>query len=169
MPAVQPQRPTREEAAIKALTLHQPYASFIAWGEKRVETRSWPPHAGVVGSEILIHAAKRPMDAVGEELLERIDRLFPPVLSPPYGAIVARARVLWSEEVAGYGGVTDRMEAHAAARDRDLGDWSPGRWLWALDVETLPAPIPCRGSQGLWRVPDDVVRQVRAIEREARG
>lgn len=42
---------------MKALTLHQPWASLVAAGHKSVETRSWwTRHRG----PIAIHAAKRP-------------------------------------------------------------------------------------------------------------
>ena len=41
---------------MKALTVYQPWASLIALGEKKIETRSWPtnyrgPLALVVGRE----------------------------------------------------------------------------------------------------------------------
>ena len=40
-----------------AVTLHQPYASFIAWNEKGPETRSWPCPPALIGKRIAIHAA----------------------------------------------------------------------------------------------------------------
>lgn len=41
---------------MRALTLHQPWASFVACGAKQIETRSWPTkHRG----PIAIHAGKR--------------------------------------------------------------------------------------------------------------
>ena len=44
---------------MKALTLHQPWASLIAEGPKTVETRSWSAPAWVIGQRIAIHAGKR--------------------------------------------------------------------------------------------------------------
>jgi hypothetical protein len=42
------------------------------------------------------------------------------------------------------------------------GDFTPGRWAWMVaDVRPLPEPIPCRGAQGLWTVPDDIDAQLR--------
>ena len=41
---------------MKALTLHQPWASLIACGAKRIETRSWPPPKSLIGKRIAIHA-----------------------------------------------------------------------------------------------------------------
>ena len=41
------------------------------------------------------------------------------------------------------------------------GYWNPGGWAWKLaDVEPLAEPIPCAGRQGVWRLPDDTVRQL---------
>lgn len=45
--------------------------------------------------------------------------------------------------------------------ERLLGDYSPGRYAWVLrDVRRLAMPVPCVGKQGLFDVPDDVVRGV---------
>lgn len=41
---------------MKAITLHQPYASLIAHGYKCIETRTWPTH---YRGSLAIHAAKR--------------------------------------------------------------------------------------------------------------
>ncbi len=40
---------------MKAISIHQPWASLIAFGEKRFETRSWHPQ---YRGRILIHASK---------------------------------------------------------------------------------------------------------------
>ena len=44
---------------MKAITLHQPWASLIAEGHKTIETRDWPPPLSLVGQRIAIHAGKR--------------------------------------------------------------------------------------------------------------
>ena len=41
---------------MKALTLHQPWASLIAGGRKTIETRPWAPPCGLVGERFAIHA-----------------------------------------------------------------------------------------------------------------
>ncbi|WP_147446667.1 hypothetical protein [Corallococcus sp. CA047B] len=49
----------------------------------------------------------------------------------------------------------------------------PSRWfmgetgLWLAD-RTPIEPVPCRGAQGLWVLPEDVLRQVRAAWTVAR-
>ena len=41
---------------MKALTLHEPWASLIAKGTKTIETRGWRPPPGLIGQRIAIHA-----------------------------------------------------------------------------------------------------------------
>jgi hypothetical protein len=35
-------------------------------------------------------------------------------------------------------------------------------WLLAPDVRLLPTPVPAKGMLGLWKVPEDAERAVRA-------
>ncbi len=44
---------------MRAITLHQPYASLIALGDKTIETRSWPAPKSIIGHRIAIHASSR--------------------------------------------------------------------------------------------------------------
>ena len=44
---------------VKAISLHQPWASLIAEGIKTIETRNWAPPKALIGQRIAIHAAKR--------------------------------------------------------------------------------------------------------------
>ncbi len=49
------------------------------------------------------------------------------------------------------------------ADQRPYGDFSPGHFAWLLaDVVKLPEPIPFRGRQGLWTLPDDVEQGLKA-------
>lgn len=43
---------------MKAISLHEPYASLIMWGWKTIETRTHPRFAGLVNQTIIIHATK---------------------------------------------------------------------------------------------------------------
>lgn len=40
-----------------ALTMHEPWATLLATGVKRIETRSWPAPPGVIGSMVALHGA----------------------------------------------------------------------------------------------------------------
>ena len=55
---------------MKAITLHQPFASLIADGTKTIETRSWKPPKAIIGERIAIHAGARRscdvLEAIGD-------------------------------------------------------------------------------------------------------
>ena len=50
---------------------------------------------------------------------------------------------------------------HAASDDdRECGDFAPGRFAWKRDEFRLfDQPIPYRGAQGIFTVPDDLIPQ----------
>ena len=125
-------------AAVKAISLWQPWASYIAAGMKGYETRSWAtPYRG----PLAIHAAKRPMTEGELELLDE----YPLTLPLPFGAIVATCTLLDCVRM------TDVVIANRFERDLALGDWYPGRYAWRLvDVVPLAEPMPFRGAQGLF-------------------
>src|SRR5665213_1508383 len=75
-------------ATMPAISLWQPWASFIAIGVKPYETRHWRAPSRFIGRRILIHAAKRRLDKDDIEwwhLVSRSDQ------SPPLGAFVCTA------------------------------------------------------------------------------
>lgn len=161
---------------MRALSLHQPWASAIASGAKRIETRSWGINAR---ERIAIHAARTTEALQSEEwgrpalwvavlqLQETQDRA-PGWLTraTPRGAVVAivdlvdcvRVERLRREDV-------DRPR-HAYPRpftERELGDYRPGRFGWLLEnVVRLEQPVPCRGQQGLFELPGHVVKLIEA-------
>lgn len=158
---------------MKAVTIWQPWASLIACGAKKYETRGWPTK---YRGPIAIHAALKkppaPWPELGEvldqyaEKMGRLDEL-------PRGAIIATAELVNVWRIVHHPG-TDVDEAknipigaesltldkHApdfgdffvpTAQEMALGDWTPGRYAWELaNVKILPVPIPIKGKQGLW-------------------
>jgi len=127
---------------LKAVTLTQPWASAIALGHKRIETRSWGPH---YRGPIAIHAATAlPLYARRFAETERALGRCPARL--PLGAIVATAElvdVLPTQEALARGLVS--------ALERLYGDFSAGRFAWFLaNVTALAIPVPARGSLSLW-------------------
>lgn len=135
---------------MKALSLWQPWAALIARGVKLHETRSWwTSHRG----PIAIHAAKT-LDIVGapHDLCRAAINMSWPAAQPPRGVVVAVATIracLPAEEV----------EPFITRADRAAGDFSKGRYAWALsDVRPLHDPIPLCGRQGLfnWSPPADL-------------
>jgi len=140
---------------MKALTICQPYASLIVgWDgmpeeiRKRVENRCWRME---YRGPLLIHAGK------SRKWLDCWDGPIPDDM--PFGALIGRV------EVVGYA----------------QGNWNLGfrdsvlkQWPWLLDhihaegpyciilanPMRFASPIPYRGQQGLFDVPDEIVRGI---------
>jgi len=129
---------------VRGLTLTQPWASLVASGHKRIETRSWrASYRGV----LLIHAANGfPPEARAFASEERALGRVPATI--PTGAVVAVARLADVRP-------TEEIAPTISGLERRLGDYSPGRWAWLLDdVRALDTPVWCRGALGLWRADD---------------
>lgn len=135
---------------MKGLTLTQPWATLIALGHKRVETRSF---SRAYTGPIAIHAAKGfPRYAVEFARVEHAVGRLPWRI--PFGAIVATAVLIGCR-------LTQDVEFQVGALERHLGDYSWGRYAWFLsDIVALPEPIPCKGMLGLWNVPPDIAAQL---------
>lgn len=127
---------------MKALTLTQPWASLVALGHKRVETRSWSTN---YRGPLAIHAAKGfPASARNFASQEcALGRLS--VISPlPLGAIIATAQLVDVQ-------LTQDAALVISGLERHLGDYSRGRFAWFLDdVKALDEWILAKGALGLW-------------------
>jgi len=96
---------------VKALSLTQPWASLVALGFKRVETRSW---GTIYRGPLAIHAAKGfPRFARDFADAERVRGRCPDVL--PFGSIVAVCRLVGVRPTAGL--------AEISELERRLGDY----------------------------------------------
>ena len=144
-----------------AITLHQPWANLVAHHGKDIENRTWPPPAKLIGRRIAIHAAKNtPQSRVfaAWDWLEKSGfSLFPAI--PPgdksWGAVLAVATL---EEY--------RLPAQPETYAHQLGSrwWMRDHYGWILaDVVALPEPIPCRGWQRIWYLPDDVAAKLEGL------
>jgi hypothetical protein len=128
---------------MRCLTVLQPWATLIAIGAKRIETRSWPTN---YRGPLAIHAGKNKQYfnelglniAYGEEGV-----LF--VTGLPYGCIVATCELAGCQLV-------ERSDIYLLGnQEKRFGDYSIGRYMWFLDdVKILPEPIPAKGAMGLW-------------------
>lgn len=125
---------------LKALSLWQPWASLVAAGHKRIETRHWStPYRGLLA----IHAAQRKPTAADLAFADGV-RLPDPL---PLGAVVCLVRlvdIVKSEALVARPGFTISPEYI-------YGNYQPGRFGWVLElVEVFDPAIPARGAQGLW-------------------
>jgi hypothetical protein len=170
---------------VKALTLWQPWASLVAVGAKRVETRGWStrhrgplaihaaasiprearwsmaPAAGFGGSPI-----RDALVAAGYQITQDRRRV---IHDLPTGVVVATARLvdvvptaelLWTDigwpDSEGWHQRADRVTwAHDA--QHPFGDFRTGRYAWLLDdLQPLDEPVPAKGRQGLWNWEGDM-------------
>lgn len=156
---------------MRAITLHQPWASLIAQGHKTTETRIWPAPETLIGSRIAIHAARRRprRSEWNDRVAEAADGV-----DLPLGVIVATARVDGCVRVLSNGfaklsepadlgrvWVVDKFgqehrDAHQMSSD-PYGDYSEGRWIWLLSrVRPVEPPIEAKGSRGVWILPPQI-------------
>lgn len=130
---------------IKALTLHQPWATLVAVGAKTYETRSWSTD---YRGPLAIHAAKTKEHeklCFTEPFYTALQNANMSVRWLPYGTVVALCNLTSVVQVPAHGMV---KLSHV---DRQLGDFSPGRFAWGLSgIHKLPYPIEVRGQQRLW-------------------
>jgi hypothetical protein len=127
-----------------ALTVIQPMGTAIVKGWKPIENRKWRPWRRVIGKLIAIHAGVK-WDV---DYALFIDRLVPSAnarwTESPQSAIIGVARVVTS---------VDRLTLLQTQHDRD---WFTGPHGWVVMDAREIDPIPCKGSQGLWKIPDSV-------------
>ncbi len=131
--------------ALLALTLWRPWPWSILYGPKRVENRPWKPPARIVGKYLALHAGK----TWDDEGLGFIKDLVPDV---PRSSDAHPLGIVGVVRVTGF----------RATTDLDPDEWAFGPYAWTLDeIVALPEPVPCKGAQGLWPVPLDVLARVR--------
>ena len=142
---------------MKALTLTQPWATLVAIGAKKFETRSWNTN---YRGPLAIHAAlKFPMktrwllasDPFRSEFIKAGYHIGPlkNLSWLPLGAIVATCELVATIST----GTIIEFASGLGLSDIEIafGDYSPGRWAWRLDnVKKLPEPIPAKGALRLW-------------------
>jgi activating signal cointegrator 1 len=162
---------------MKALTLTQPWASLVAIGAKKIETRSWStdyrgplaihaakglgPVGGKTGLRALIESQpfNRALCDVGSNGMldwwgkDVVDEL-------PLGAIVAVCRLVsviqidriegnWLHGAAMIDG--SPVMTHLTSQERAFGDYAPKRFAWLLtDLRPIDPPIPAKGALSLW-------------------
>ena len=145
---------------MKVLTLTQPWATLVAKGAKKVETRSWSTN---YRGPLAIHAAKgfpkwaRDMCSDRFFLTELGDYDFDPV-TLPVGKIIATCELVHVKQMdegivfsACQGYAYRRQLWNLDAKERAFGDYQVGRYMWLLaNIRMLDKPISAKGALGLW-------------------
>src|SRR5262245_41276788 len=126
---------------MNAISLHQPWASLIGLGHKRIETRGWRPPAHALGQPLLIHAAKHWPPAYDDLIKQEPFASCLKGIDLPKGALVGVATLVGhypSEQFKTpdptYPGdtFTPGNPFFIGARERDFGDYGPNRHGWHL-------------------------------------
>ncbi|HUB98847.1 MAG TPA: hypothetical protein VMS11_03375 [Solirubrobacterales bacterium] len=154
---------------MKAITLTQPYATLVAIKAKRFETRSWSTR---YTGPLAIHAGKGLGPVGGERGLRALceSEPFRGVLTQtgfadprdlPRGVIVATCELVDCLETAGlsYAAMFD-LTGTDAEREIHFGDYTPGRFAWALKNIAAIQPVAWRGALGLWSIDEDFAGSV---------
>jgi hypothetical protein len=145
---------------MRALTLTQPWASLMAVGAKKLETRGWHTYED---GWIAIHASKAPLTRELRRLCGSdpfASALRNPIAAPsgalPLGAVIAIGWLVRCHHVPAF---MDK-EAHRRTLVRrisdrphewEFGNFDAGRWAWEFAGVQAIDPIPANGRQGLWK------------------
>lgn len=164
---------------MRAISLWQPWATAVALGSKRVETRHWStPYR----CALAIHAAKRKviselihygahwnwqgaMTGAGWSWGRKADGEPSDYDRLPFGAIVAICDLVDCRPTESFTqGELDERRTHPerghlyAWTERQMGNFELGRFGWSLaNIRALAEPIPFRGAQSFFQVPDDLI------------
>lgn len=153
---------------MRALTVHQPFASLIMAGAKPFEFRNRRPPAALIGQRIVIHASAQKIRqpfaadlfvAVRDQALSSIiTATLDPAKALP---VLGRAWEPAGEPLpmsAGVGTVIigEPRRATEVAEDPGylLADDEQDFWAWPmLDIERWTVPVAQAGAQGFWTWP----------------
>lgn len=148
---------------MKAISILQPWASLVAIGAKKIETRSWPTN---YKGPLAIHASKR-FTMTNRKLCD--DDTFMAALfyssmakithadQLPLGAVIATCnlvRCLYIKDdglfkVHGFtAGFAPDMSVEEP--EKSFGDYTTGRFAWILEDVKQIKPVPAKGQLGLW-------------------
>lgn len=148
---------------MKAITLLHPWPFAICYLGKDVENRGWKPTPGQLkpGQRFAIHGAATPVGkfwrAAEEWRLEILAKHGIPGGTPllemvqKCQGIVATVELAWLHSANPY-----HATPACSSPWRDESGWG-----WCLrGLLVLPDPIPCKGRQGLWNVPPDILERL---------
>ena len=150
---------------MKCISLWNPWAFLMAINAKRNETRSWPT---AYRGELAIHAAKKwnndlrdvcampPFVGVLGEFLRSTAHDISVYTREymPFGAIVAVVDLVDCVQI------TEKNLPDG--NELDFGDYRADRFMWQTEnAKRLRLPIPFRGQQGLFALPDEIATRVR--------
>lgn len=137
------------------ITLYQPWATWIMWGWKTIETRTHNRFACLNGKEILIHASLTYDNfAMPNHYLDEIQfRHASDYKHYEKGVILGSAKVI---------DVGVLTEKHSLPARIDCGDTLIQRYgLFLTDIIPFELPIPAKGGMGIWYFDLETMQKVK--------
>lgn len=124
---------------MKALSVKQPWASAIIDGPKKIENRTWALNAGRLPLRVAIHAG---LHIPSDEEIALVASLGYKRQTPfPRGHLIGMATIIACEPMR-----------------QPEPPWGFGPFMWRLeDRVAFETPIPCKGSLGIWEIPEGVL------------
>lgn len=160
---------------MKILSVLQPWASLIVFGEKKIETRSWnTKHRG----PLFIHASAKKNDTYRGIMLDFQQEFFslqlPAYKNLPFGAIIGQVNMIdtgktnnvveWESQNVAIVSDKELTFIHLSKQEKAFGDYSPDRYGWLLtDPVQFETPIPVKGKLGLWEYDYKPVETVKPL------
>jgi len=149
---------------MKAISLHQPWATWVCLKWKTIETRTHERFKSLKGQQIAIHAAQKIDEAAF------LNEYLPHYLRPHHhrildinnmimfvkmnrGKIICTAKIVdarWAPNV----DFDMREDWDKQALCEVAGNYC----LFLGEIRTLKHPVPWKGRQGIFNVPEEVIR-----------
>lgn len=147
---------------MKAITLWPEWLWVIRNLGKRVENRTWRLSNSHTFKPILLHAGKR---VGGGKVEDGLYWVYQTALYNGYECVAFSDALKFEDKVLrisdlDYGKIVG-VTAFSCC-DRCSGKWSiDGQWHWRMMyAKFFDNPVPCRGAQGFWEVPKNVIGSV---------
>lgn len=136
---------------LPAITLYQPWATWIMRGWKTIETRTHNRFASLKGHDILIHAGQTTdADAIDNRFLAKHQILYNPD-EMINGYILGKAFVYQTREL-------NATDSQAALIDCVI---TQRFGLFLARIEKFEKPIPVKGERGIWYFNLDTKQKVK--------
>jgi len=125
---------------MKAISLWQPWASLIAEGVKKIETRLWSTS---YRGRIAIYAEPMMVLSLPESFFKGAINGNGDIKSLPLGAVIAICDLVAGEQI------TEQYEL--GYPETLYGDYTPGMFAWYLEnVRKFDQSVYTQGQRGLW-------------------
>jgi activating signal cointegrator 1 len=136
---------------MKAISLWEPWATLMKLGLKRYETRSWPLPPNLIGKRVAIHAAKHHSKEIDEIMKKE------PFKSALKGVELTPGHILCTLEFIHCHKTEDIIKQNISSDEIAFGNYGPNRFAFeSQSLKVLKTPIPFKGMQGWFNVPDDL-------------